>query len=306
MGTKEPVAQVASATEVSLGSVDESARERLQHELAAFKGQKVALAFSGGTDSTLLLTLLQKQQAEMAKGEGSGDNAGGVFPLYVATTMHPQGERAEAVKLCRALSVELTVVELDELPLIQDNPENRCYLCKRALMQKLKAKAESLGCSVLIDGTNSDDLLQYRPGLQALKELGIVSPLMRAGITKAQVRAILHELGQRVAMKPSSPCMATRFPYGTHLDKETMQALASAEDKIHALGFYNVRVRAYPHEKLLRLELDATSLTKAIEQRQQLLTILREISGYQHFSLDLEGFLSGSMDKDLCIPHTQR
>lgn len=265
-------------------------QERLAQALAVFRGCTVALAFSGGTDSSLLLKLLSQQSQQYG---------GAVYPLMVSTVMHPQGEVAEAQELCQQLGIELHTLFLDELPIIKHNPENRCYLCKHALMSQLKAQAQALGCSVLLDGTNADDLKQYRPGIKALQELQIISPLAQANITKAQVRSMLQALGLKTARKPSSPCLATRFPYGTTLEKEQLQAIGAAEDALHQLGFYNVRIRAHPHDQLLRLELDRDQLGQAIAQREQILTILHQVAGYKYFSLDLEGFHSGSMDKTL-------
>ena len=266
------------------------AQERLAQELAVFRGCTVALAYSGGTDISLLLKLLTQQKQQYG---------GAIYPLMVSTVMHPQGELAEAQELCHQLGVELHTMFLDELPIIKHNPENRCYLCKHALMSQLKAQAQALGCLVLLDGTNADDLKQYRPGIKALQELQIISPLARANITKVQVRSMLQALGLKTAHKPSSPCLATRFPYGTTLEKEQLQAIGAAEDALHQIGFYNVRVRAHPHEQILRLELDRDLLGQAISQRKQILEILHQVAGYKYFSLDLEGFHSGSMDKTL-------
>ena len=268
----------------------EQARLKLEVALSELTQHKIALAFSGGVDSSLLLVLLGLRLKQ-------GQLPHGLVAFTVSTTMHPQHELKEAQDLAKSFNIELEVLKLDELPVIAHNPVNRCYLCKHALMTKLKERAAELGCSVVIDGTNADDLTKYRPGLQALKELGIKSPLAQAGITKEQVRGMLAQLGLNIARKPSSPCLATRFPYGTELKPEAMAAVGQAEERIRALGFTNVRVRAYPEARLIRLELDAEALSRAVEYRSLILPILQSMKGYDHYTLDLKGFASGSMDK---------
>ena len=266
------------------------AKVRLELELTQLASHKIALAFSGGVDSSLLLVLLGLRRKH-------GTLPHGMVALTVNTTLHPQHELKEAQDLAQSFNLPLEVLELDELPVIAHNPVNRCYLCKKALMGKLQARAAELGCGVVIDGTNADDLTQYRPGLQALKELGIKSPLAEAGLSKEQVRALLQELGLEIAHKPSNACLATRFPYGTELKVEALTAVGKAEEALHALGFRNVRVRAYPEARLIRLEVDPDALSRAIEYRNFILPILQAIPGYDHYTLDLEGFASGSMDK---------
>lgn len=274
-----------------------AAKMRLELILSELSSHKIALAFSGGVDSSLLLVLLGLRLKH-------GKLPQGIVAFTVSTTMHPQHELKEARDLAQSFNIPFEALKLDELPLIANNPPNRCYLCKHALMSKLKERASELGCTVVIDGTNSDDLKQYRPGLKALKELEIKSPLAAANLTKAQVRALLQELGLDLAHKPSSPCLATRFPYGTKLTPEAMAEVGQAEAELHALGFINVRVRAYPEARLIRLELDSSALSRAIEYRSLILPILQRLSGYDHYSLDLEGFASGSMDKALLARHS--
>lgn len=282
-------AAFAAATETTAEALA-AAQARLNAVLAPWQGQKLALAFSGGTDSSLLLALLQKQCQQYG---------GEVIAIMASTTLQPKQELTEAQDFCQQLGVPMQLIRVDELPLIKDNPIQRCYLCKKALMSALQDYSHTVGCTKLFDGTNADDLKQFRPGLKALQELQVLSPLAKADITKAQVRALLQELGLRVAHKPSSPCLATRFPYGTPLKVEQLQAIGQAEEQLHALGFYNVRLRAHPQDKLLRLEVDPQTFPLVVKQREEILEIMQAVSGYQFFSLDLEGFRSGSMDQAL-------
>lgn len=267
-----------------------AAQERLTQILRPWQGQKLALAFSGGTDSSLLLALLQRQCQQ---------HGGEITAIMASTTLQPKQEITEAQDFCQQLGVPMQLIRVDELPLIKNNPVQRCYLCKKALMSALLDYSHTIDCTQLFDGTNADDLKQFRPGLKALQELQVVSPLSKANITKAQVRALLQELGLKVAHKPSSPCLATRFPYGTPLKVEQLQAIGQAEEQLHALGFYNVRLRAHPQEKLLRLEVDPQTFLLVVKQRKEILEIMQTINGYQFFSLDLEGFRSGSLDQAL-------
>ena len=170
---------------------------------------------------------------------------------------------------------------------------DRCYLCKKCLFRKLIAKAEELGARTVLDGTNADDLTVYRPGIRALRELGVISPLAELGITKAEVRQIAAEYGLSVSGRPSTPCMATRFPYGTELDYDMIRRVEEGEAWLRAQGFYNVRLRV--HGGIARIEVDPESMTELVKIREEL---LKKMSGYgfDYVTLDLAGFRSGSMD----------
>ena len=194
-----------------------------------------------------------------------------------------------------ALFEEIRVDEFEQAG-ITDNPVDRCYRCKSYMFRNLQNRAKELGIEIIMDGTNEDDLHVYRPGVKALKELGIKSPLAECGVTKAQVRALLKEYGISAAEKPSMPCLATRFPYGTHLTKEALHRVDEAEGYLRELGFYNVRVRV--HGSIARIEVDTKDEQKIMESRTQITEKLKAL-GYGYVTLDLEGFRSGSMDQDL-------
>jgi len=184
---------------------------------------------------------------------------------------------------------------MDELsnPLLQNNPTDRCYICKRYLFQTLKDWAQARGIRAVIEGTNEDDLHVYRPGIRAVRELGILSPLAELGITKDEIRAMARELGISVAERPSSPCMATRLPYGTQLRPEVLQRIEAGESYLHRQGFAAMRLRL--HGDVVRLELPLADFPRFLEQREQIVQQLHDL-GFVYLTLDLEGLRSGSMD----------
>jgi len=186
----------------------------------------------------------------------------------------------------------LKIDELGEAD-IAENPVERCYRCKRYLFKKILKEADRLGVSRVIEGTNADDLHVYRPGIRAVRELGIISPLADIGITKEEVRLMAREYGISVAEKPSVPCLATRFPYGTHLTGEKLQKVEEGERFLKALGLYNVRLRV--HGEIARIEVDRQDMPLLMGQKDLAVEYLKKL-GYTYITLDLEGFRSGSMD----------
>lgn len=173
------------------------------------------------------------------------------------------------------------------------NPENRCYLCKRRLFSCLKEFAEERKITCILDGTNEDDLHVYRPGIQALGELGIISPLAELHITKAEVKALASMYGISVASRPSTPCMATRIPYGMELNYDILARIGEGEAFLREMFSGNVRLRL--HKNVARIELDPECLEQAVMKREQVISRLKEL-GFSYVTLDLEGFRSGSMD----------
>ncbi len=266
-------------------------KEQLLLKINEYAGQNVIVAFSGGVDSTLLL----KIACDMAKKEGTK-----VYAVSIQTRLHPMGEMEEAKKTCQELEAEHVVISIDELKEagIMNNPVNRCYLCKKFLFSKIKDFASKLEISRILEGTNEDDLHVYRPGIKALKELGIKSPLAEAGLTKAEVRNLAGEYGLKTASKPSAPCLATRFPYGTELAYEDMERVEKGEAYLKSFGLYNVRIRAYG--KTARIEVDVASFAEVLAHKQDIITYLKEL-GFIYITLDLEGFRSGSMDVEINV-----
>lgn len=169
---------------------------------------------------------------------------------------------------------------------IRFNPKNRCYLCKKSLFSGLLDFARAHDAPLSWEAP-TDDLKQYRPGIQAVKELGVKSPLMEAGFTKAEIRAYAKELGISVAERPSSPCLATRLPYGTEIDMALLKRIGEGEEALRNLGLKNVRIRV--HGEIARLEVDSASFPAILEQREEVLSILKKV-GVPYLTLDLEGF----------------
>lgn len=257
--------------------------ERLRGLLESLRAP-VALAFSGGVDSSFLLKELTAVSSEYRP-----------LPVYIDSFLNPRTSLEVARDFCASLDLELKVLPVNELdhPLILNNDRTRCYHCKTLLFKTLKDFVRQFDCTTVLDGTNYDDLFVYRPGLQALKELQILSPLALCALTKEEIRALGQKYGLKATAAPSSPCLATRFPYGTRLTQEGFAQVAAAENCLRSMGFYNVRVRV--HGPLVRLELDSSALVRALALKEEIVAKLKEL-GFRYVTLDLEGFRSGSMD----------
>ncbi|MEW6429654.1 MAG: ATP-dependent sacrificial sulfur transferase LarE [Thermodesulfobacteriota bacterium] len=206
-------------------------REGLEGRLRACG--RIAVAWSGGADSTLLLAVAGRLLP------------GRVTALHAHTSVHTAAERQHVETMAAELGIALRIVEEDPLswPEFVANPANRCYLCKKRLYRRFVELAGREGLGRLLDGTNADDLGEERPGLQALAELGIGTPLADSGLTKAEVRELSAQLGLATWNRPSNSCLATRIPHGTAIDGKTIATVAAAESVLHQAGFPNCRVR---------------------------------------------------------------
>ncbi len=264
--------------------------EKLQESIEGCLSKGVVVAFSGGVDSALLLKL-----ACRAAGK---DEA--VYAVTVQTRLHPAGDLEIAERLAGEAGAIHKVLQIDELAEsgIETNPLDRCYLCKKAIFQKIKSLAEELGAGCVLEGTNADDLHQYRPGIRALRELQILSPLCECGLTKEEIRELAEYLGVSVAKRPSSPCLATRLPYGMRISYELLARIDEGERYLRKLGFYNVRLRIHELTKgyLARIEVDLEDLPKLVGHREELIEKIKSL-GFDRVTADLEGFRSGSMDQ---------
>ncbi|MDO4573441.1 MAG: ATP-dependent sacrificial sulfur transferase LarE [Clostridia bacterium] len=223
---------------------------------------RAALAFSGGTDSAWLLYAAMKLGAD-------------VRPYFVKSQFQPEFELRDAQRLCDELGSELTVIELDILGCeqVRLNPADRCYHCKSRLFSALTERAARDGYALVIDGTNASDPEADRPGMRALREMGVRSPLRECGITKDEVRRLSREAGLFTAGKPSYACLATRIPSGTAITAEDLRRVEGAEDALFSLGFSDLRVRL--HSGAARLQLRAEQMPRALERRADILRLLR-------------------------------
>lgn len=215
------------------------------------ENNRVALGFSGGVDSSYLLYAGLQCGAE-------------IRPYYVKTAFQPQFELDDAYRLARQLGVEMAVIEQDILsvPSVADNPADRCYYCKAALFGALQKQALEDGYSLLVDGTNASDDAGDRPGMRALRELSVRSPLRECGLTKAEIRRRSREAGLFTWEKPAYACLATRIPTGNRIDAGLLRRVEGAEDALFARGYSDFRVRVY--HGAARLQLPESQMAKAI------------------------------------------
>ena len=216
---------------------------------------KAALGFSGGVDSSYLLWAAVNAGADIA-------------PYCIQTAFQPAFELEDAQRLCAQIGVKLNVIRLDALadPRVAANPANRCYYCKVGLFGALRARAKADGYDLLLDGTNASDDAGDRPGMKALREMEVRSPLRECGLTKAMIRQESRKAGLFTWDKPAYACLATRVPTGRTITSELLRRVERAETALFALGFTDFRVRLY--DEAARLQLPEGQLAKAVEQRQ--------------------------------------
>lgn len=249
---------------------------------------RVILAFSGGVDSALILKIASSNK-DLRK------NIKAVFFKSLSTT---DEELENAKSLAKDFGVDFIVKEVDILtdPNIKTNAKDRCYHCKKMLFSKAIDLKDKFEFAYVVDGTNTDDYKVYRPGLVALRDLGVISPLKEAGFDKKDVRSLAGELGISVAKKPSAPCLLTRFAYGDTIDYEKLRRVDQGEKFLKTFAFKNLRLR--DHKGLARIEILPEDFKIIIDNKNKIIKTLKDL-GFSYITLDLEGFRSGSMDEKL-------
>lgn len=289
MSASEPTAgliQLSDPARRPLAHLDWRARLELLREAIARHG-RVVVAYSGGVDSSVVLRVAHEQL---------GAGALGVIGRSDSYAAH---ELALALEQAARFGARVEVVTTGELsdPAFAANDTSRCYHCKSELYRQLRAVAAREGATVVLDGTITEDLSDFRPGRRAADESDVVSPLAALGFNKADVRSVAEHLQMASSGKPASPCLASRIPYGTPVTAEALAMIEAAEAGLRSLGFTELRVRH--HGDVARIELPINDFTRLLEEpgrRESVIGIARA-AGYRFVALDLEGFRSGSLNR---------
>lgn len=260
---------------------------RLKELLMSYK--KIAVAYSGGVDSSFLLKV-------------AADTLGieNVLSITVVSSVTPKEELESSISFMDELNINHIFLNINvfEIQGFKENYKDRCYTCKRSIFEELVKQAQKRGISTVIDGTNADDEGDYRPGLKALQELQIISPLKQCGFTKSEIRSLSKDMKLNTWNKPSLACLASRIPYYEEITEEKLQMVDQAESYLRELGFVQLRVRC--HGKLARIELMPQDIQTVFENKlsNTIYDKMKQI-GFEYIAMDLIGYRTGSLNEVL-------
>lgn len=261
--------------------------------------EKIVICFSGGVDSSLLAAVAKK-------------SCDSVVAITAQTEFQSRHEVENAACMARSIGVRHVVVRvslLEDLRIVQ-NTDRRCYFCKKAIVSFIREKASELGFESVAHGANLDDLADYRPGFEATREMRIIAPLIDAGLTKVEIRELSKEVGLETWNLEAQSCLATRIPYGDIITPGKLAMVEAGETLLRSLGFTGVRVRIHGHGQVARIELGCQSGTRDSGMNHQMENLIQEKNckevvlgfkkiGFKYVSLDLEGYVMGSMNRSL-------
>ncbi len=248
--------------------------------------ESVAIAYSGGVDSTFLVNVAYKLLGQKA------------MAVTATSSTYPQRELNQAINFTKQLGIKHLIINSEETEIddFSKNPSNRCYYCKKELFSKIKQIANEEHINYVLDGSNIDDKTDYRPGIKALKELSVVSPLKDVGLTKKEIKELSRAMNLDTWDKPAFACLASRFPYGTEITKSRLKMVEKAEDYIREMGVKQFRVRF--HNEVARIEVLKDDFSRIIEHSEEITKTFKKL-GFNYITLDIEGYRTGSLNEVL-------